>query len=73
MLLFQLGDAEGEGLEHVCFAPLSSDDVPTVRKQCVVQSVWGFYQDDLDTFEETDTDPEGFTVNYLDQLKTCTQ
>jgi Niemann-Pick C1 protein len=31
--------------------------------------LWGFFQDDIDTFDETDTDANNFTTNFLDHLK----
>ncbi|KAF4517183.1 hypothetical protein B566_EDAN005615 [Ephemera danica] len=71
--IFNLGDEDKEGLEHICFAPLSSTTSATRRSQCVVQSVWGYYQDDEATFQDSSTDAYGYTVNYLDHLKACTQ
>lgn len=35
----------------------------------MVQSLWGYFQNDLDTFDET-SDENGFEVNYLDKLLT---
>ncbi|KAK3917399.1 NPC intracellular cholesterol transporter 1 [Frankliniella fusca] len=72
--VLQLGKSEGKGLEQVCFAPLHS--VYTGKKKlsdCLVLSIWGYYQDDVDEFESEDTDPNNFTVNYLDKFKTCSQ
>ncbi|XP_067002483.2 NPC intracellular cholesterol transporter 1 [Anabrus simplex] len=69
-----LGQDEGKGLENICLAPLSSPFTgPVTVSDCVVQSIWGYYQDDIDTFNETDIDPEGNVVNYLDHFKICTQ
>ena len=74
LLLFQLGEDEGNGLEKICFAALHSPYTgPTQRSQCVVQSLWGYFQDDVDLFNDTSTDSEGFTVNYLDHIMKCLQ
>lgn len=52
-------------MEKICFAPLSSDFSESVTTSiCVVQSLWGYFQDDLETFEDEDN-------NYLDRLLKC--
>lgn len=59
-------------MEKICFAPLSSEFTgPVQPKDCVVQSIWGYFQDDLERFEETDTDSKGFEITYLDALMKC--
>nr|CAD7194277.1 unnamed protein product [Timema douglasi] len=69
-----IGASDGGGLEKICFAPLTSSFTgPTIISQCTVQSIWGYFQDDMSLFNETDTDAEGFTVDYLDHIKACTQ
>lgn len=69
-----LGQKEGFGLEKICYAPLSSPFTgPVELSQCVVQSIWGYYQNSIDNFNDTDVDPEGFTTNYLDTFKKCSQ
>ncbi|XP_065080828.1 NPC intracellular cholesterol transporter 1 isoform X3 [Ochlerotatus camptorhynchus] len=60
------------GLQDICFAPLTADyRGPTETEDCVVQSLWGYFQDDVDTFEEEDEDTQGFSVTYLDRLMQC--
>ncbi|XP_069696663.1 NPC intracellular cholesterol transporter 1 isoform X2 [Periplaneta americana] len=72
--IVEIGKANGNGLEKICFAPLTSPFTGPPRVgQCVVQSIWGYFQDDLGTFEDTEVDPEGFLVNYLDHIIKCTQ
>uniref|UniRef100_A0A1B0DFE1 Uncharacterized protein n=1 Tax=Phlebotomus papatasi TaxID=29031 RepID=A0A1B0DFE1_PHLPP len=67
----QLGRENGVSLEKICYAPMSSDfRGPVVTSDCVVQSIWGYFQDDMDTFENTDDD-NGFEINYLDHLAMC--
>ncbi|XP_017782929.1 PREDICTED: Niemann-Pick C1 protein isoform X2 [Nicrophorus vespilloides] len=69
-----IGANTGHSLDKICFAPLRNKDTKdTDVTQCAIQSVWGYFQDDVDTFEETDEDENGFVVNYLDRFITCTQ
>uniref|UniRef100_A0A0A9X1U0 Niemann-Pick C1 protein n=1 Tax=Lygus hesperus TaxID=30085 RepID=A0A0A9X1U0_LYGHE len=69
-----LGRNEGYPLESICFAPLSSPFYgPSRVKQCMVQSVWGYFQDDVETFNQTETEEGNYTVNYLDVIVKCTQ
>ena len=57
-------------LADVCFAPLTNDFTgPTRIDQCAIQSIWGYWQNDIDTFNATEDDG----VNYLDHFKACTQ
>ncbi|XP_059468313.1 NPC intracellular cholesterol transporter 1 isoform X2 [Neocloeon triangulifer] len=74
--ILELGESTGEGLEHICFAPLSTANKPTERDQCLIQNIWGIWQDDFDNFNSTSEDEEGgkvYEVNYLDYLLKCTQ
>ena len=74
IVLLQLGKNESKGLEKVCFAPLhASYTGPLKVDNCLVLSIWGYYQDDVDTFDEEDVDPNNFTTNYLDHFKECSQ
>lgn len=36
-----------------------------------MQSIWGYFQDELDNFEEVDEDSKGFNITYLDKLTKC--
>ncbi|XP_049532934.1 NPC intracellular cholesterol transporter 1 isoform X2 [Anopheles darlingi] len=59
-------------LKDICFAPLSSNLTgPVKTEDCVVQSLWGYFSDDLETFDEEEEDPQGFKVNYLDRMVKC--
>uniref|UniRef100_W4VRS2 Putative cholesterol transport protein n=1 Tax=Corethrella appendiculata TaxID=1370023 RepID=W4VRS2_9DIPT len=63
---------DGTGLEKICYAPLSSDfRGPIETSDCVVQSLWGYFQDDIDNFEYEDEDSQGFLINYLDKFVQC--
>ncbi|XP_055682860.1 NPC intracellular cholesterol transporter 1 isoform X2 [Lutzomyia longipalpis] len=68
----QIGqDGGGVTIEKICFAPLTSEfRGPVVASDCVVQSLWGYFQDDMDTFESTEDD-NGYEINYLDHLAKC--
>ncbi|XP_021702839.1 Niemann-Pick C1 protein isoform X3 [Aedes aegypti] len=60
------------GLQDICYAPLTAEyRGPTQTEDCVVQSLWGYFQDDIDTFDAEDEDPQGFPVTYLDKLMQC--
>lgn len=69
-----IGQDTDYSLDKICFAPLrSKGQIETNVEECVVQSIWGYYQNDMDTFNTTDVDPQGFTVNYLDHFIACSQ
>ncbi|CAG9824579.1 unnamed protein product [Phaedon cochleariae] len=68
--------AVGEGtpysFDKICFAPLRKEDQSdTSVEECVVQSIWGYYQDDVDNFDETGFDPLHYPTNYLDKFIKC--
>ncbi|KAM7354023.1 Niemann-Pick type C-1a isoform 3-T3 [Cochliomyia hominivorax] len=58
-------------LKDICYAPLVSGGQDKVKtSDCVVQSVWGYFGDDLERLDDEDDD-NGFEVNYLDELYQC--
>uniref|UniRef100_A0A182W717 SSD domain-containing protein n=1 Tax=Anopheles minimus TaxID=112268 RepID=A0A182W717_9DIPT len=65
------GSNETVGLKDICFAPLSSSSGPTGTEECVVQSLWGYFSDDMDNFNDEEEDAQGFVINYLDKLIQC--
>lgn len=74
-----MGEDSNNGLEKICFAPLGSEFTGPIKlSDCVVQSIWGYFQnneeildDDEDDDEESD-DPEEFkTIEYLETLTKC--
>lgn len=70
----EIGKGKDYGLDKICFAPLRSPGQVTLKnEECVVQSIWGYYQDSEDTFNATETDANGYEVNYLDKFLACTQ
>lgn len=68
-----LGHNEGNGLDKICFAPFSTSTSKVHMSQCLVQSLWGYFQNDEELVEEEDEDIFGFTVNYMDHIKRCSQ
>ncbi|RZF39227.1 hypothetical protein LSTR_LSTR010321 [Laodelphax striatellus] len=69
----KIGEDEGFGLRKICFAPLSAgrgQEVTDVR-QCLVQSVWGYFQNSRTEFMNIGKDIYGYPSNYLDHLTQC--
>ncbi len=68
----EIKNIDNEALKEICFAPLTRpEDEERDIDNCVVQSLWGYFQNDLDIFESTSTDPFGYEMNYLDQFLKC--
>ncbi|XP_038114072.1 NPC intracellular cholesterol transporter 1 isoform X1 [Culex quinquefasciatus] len=67
----KIGGNRTVGLKDICYAPLSTDEATVEPENCVVQSLWGYFQDDIDNFDSEDDDPLGFQTNYLDNLVKC--
>lgn len=67
-----INGTNGEQLMNICTAPLRS---PVDNKynvdQCIVQSLWGYFKDDIETFNTEEVDDQGYTNNYLDQFVVC--
>ncbi|XP_053696589.1 NPC intracellular cholesterol transporter 1 isoform X2 [Sabethes cyaneus] len=68
----KLEDNTTIGLKDICYAPLSSAyRGPIETEDCVVQSLWGYFQDDEDNFNAEDEDPQGYPIIYLDKMLQC--
>ncbi|XP_076646594.1 NPC intracellular cholesterol transporter 1 homolog 1b [Halictus rubicundus] len=64
--VLQLGQEEGEGLERICYAPIRNDFTgPTTVNHCTIQSVWGYFQNNVNKVTEGD--------DYLNHLFECAQ
>ncbi|BES93207.1 niemann-pick [Nesidiocoris tenuis] len=61
------------GYVDVCYAPLSPEKNAQTAKQCTVESIWGYFQNDLAVFNKTSTDSSNYTVNYLNTIHKCLQ
>ncbi|KAJ8923333.1 hypothetical protein NQ315_001891 [Exocentrus adspersus] len=67
-----IGEGTTYSFDKICFAPLRSEgQTETNVDECVVQSIWGYYQDSIETFNTTSEDPQHFKTNYLDQFLAC--
>ncbi|KAG7311994.1 hypothetical protein JYU34_001435 [Plutella xylostella] len=61
------------GIQDICFAPLSSPFTgPVTPDNCAIQSIWGWFQNDVEIFNETDVDDQGNEINYLNKIIDCT-
>ncbi|XP_017474747.1 PREDICTED: Niemann-Pick C1 protein [Rhagoletis zephyria] len=71
--IMNLGRKEnGTVLEDICFSPLSSEGTKKDSSQCIVQSIWGYFGNDVERLDETDEDGD-FEITYLDGLYQCTR
>ncbi|XP_015437411.1 PREDICTED: Niemann-Pick C1 protein isoform X1 [Dufourea novaeangliae] len=60
-------------LADICFAPLTSPFTgPPTVSQCVIQSIWGYWQDSMENFNSSSNE-DNYTVNYLDHFRVCSQ
>ncbi|XP_063706480.1 NPC intracellular cholesterol transporter 1 homolog 1b-like [Culicoides brevitarsis] len=57
--ILSLGQAEGEGLEKICYAPIMEANVTVQLENCVVQSLFGYLSDD-ETLDDDYDFQEGF-------------
>ncbi|XP_059609454.1 NPC intracellular cholesterol transporter 1 homolog 1b [Phlebotomus argentipes] len=71
--LAQLGQDENLGLEKICFAPVIYPGETPTLDQCTVQSVFGYFDHDFAKFNASRTDINGFVINYLNTMISCTQ
>ncbi|XP_017858960.1 PREDICTED: Niemann-Pick C1 protein [Drosophila arizonae] len=63
-------EANGTFLHNICYAPLKDDNTMVKASDCVIQSIWGYFQDDISRLDDNDED-NGFNVTYLDELYDC--
>lgn len=70
MEIEQLGQAEGAGMEQVCFAPVTAANADKDLTKCTVQSAFGYFGNSISTFESNYTS-RGFEMNYLNVLDEC--
>jgi Niemann-Pick C1 protein len=68
--LEQLGQNENKGMEKLCFSPMVQVGETTKLSQCTVQSVFGYFGNNFDTFNKTAI-VSGYEYNYLDVLANC--
>ncbi|EDV98847.1 GH13378 [Drosophila grimshawi] len=63
-------NANGTFLKNICYAPLKDDNTDVATSDCVVQTIWGYFQDDIERLDDNSED-NGFNVTYLDDLYDC--
>lgn len=69
----KIGQNDSGGLEHICFAPMTSIGEAPTTSRCVIQSLFGYFKNDMDAFEEEKPDAidPKYTINYLNTLAKC--
>lgn len=60
--LEQLGQAEGLGLDKICFAPVTQAGSETRLQDCTVQSIFGYFGNEIENVRPN---------NYLNTLDKC--
>lgn len=65
-----VGKSDGIDLGEICNAPLRSNFRPASISDCVIQSVWGYFQDSVEIFNQTD-DIDGFEVSAWIMSPSC--
>ncbi|XP_073833779.1 Niemann-Pick type C-1b [Musca autumnalis] len=66
-----IGIEDGIGLDKVCYAPILYPGEKTSVDKCLVQSIFGFFQNDWEFFETEYEDENGYVINYLNHLEDC--
>uniref|UniRef100_A0A0K8UN34 Niemann-Pick C1 protein n=1 Tax=Bactrocera latifrons TaxID=174628 RepID=A0A0K8UN34_BACLA len=61
----------GVTLADVCYAPMVYAGEKITINNCVVQSIYGYYQNNMEEFEREYVDSNGYTNTYLNQLEDC--
>lgn len=61
-----IGVDEGKGLNNICFAPMLYPGEKATIDNCLVQSIYGYFQNDMDLFENEYKDED-----YLNHLEDC--
>ncbi|XP_011198907.2 NPC intracellular cholesterol transporter 1 homolog 1b [Bactrocera dorsalis] len=61
----------GVTLADVCYAPMVYTGEKVTIDNCLVQSIYGYFQNDMDEFEREYVDSNGYTNTYLNQLEDC--
>lgn len=71
MAIENIGQDDGTGLEHICYTPLLDSDAQPQLKDCVVQSLFGYYKNSFDLFSFNYTYPDGEETSYLNKMDAC--
>lgn len=68
--LQQTIESELDGLENICFAPMTEAHAIPDISNCVVQSLFGYFGNSMETFDKV-YEENGKTMNYLNHLDKC--
>lgn len=63
--LLNLGQDEGEGLEKICYAPVIEANQSVTIENCVVQSIFGYIQNNYAVLDED--------YEFLGNFTTCSR
>ncbi|KAH8387081.1 hypothetical protein KR093_004563 [Drosophila rubida] len=69
--IMQLGMEDGAGLDKICYAPVLYPGVTPTVDDCLIQSIYGYFQNDMSKFQNSYVDSQNYTVNYLNQIEDC--
>lgn len=71
--ILNLGGAENS-ITNICFSPLmSGNEKPRTPKKCFVQSVWGYFRNNIRMFDRKEKKPDGSITDYISFIKNCAQ
>lgn len=70
MQIENIGQEEGAGLQNICYTPLLPAGSEPQLRDCVVQSVFGYYKNSLPSFSLNYT-YDGRYINYLNTMNAC--
>ncbi|XP_062139723.1 NPC intracellular cholesterol transporter 1 homolog 1b [Drosophila sulfurigaster albostrigata] len=69
--IMQLGMDEDAGLDKICYAPVLYPGVTPTVDDCLIQSIYGYFQNDMSKFQNYYVDNDNYTINYLNQIEDC--
>lgn len=71
MAIEDIGIEEDAGLDKICYTPLLPAGAEPQLKDCVVQSVFGYYKNNLALFSFNYTNGDDEHINYLNTMDAC--
>lgn len=70
MSIQDIGRDEGAPLEQICYTPLLASDKEPQVKDCLVQSLFGYYKNNFESFY-LNYSYNGINYNYLNKMHSC--
>lgn len=52
---------------------MSGNEKPRTPKKCFVQSVWGYFRNNIRMFDRKEKKPDGSITDYISFIKNCAQ